>query len=153
MSVKLRDNIIKQGERVLSLFDEKDKDSVIAWQIALEDKNIEANKRYYTKEQVETMIIYFGITAFIFFIILVVFLGTRPDGWPNECPNQEECKLSHREEINWQRACNGGIGDAVFCSEDDITWIADIGRWKCESFGKDSVEFKCKANLQTKESY
>jgi hypothetical protein len=152
-SDKIRDSAIKQGEKVLSLLDEKDKDSIIAWQIALEDKNIDINKKYYTNEQVSVMQTSFGCFSFVFCVILILFLLTRPSGWPNECPQYEACNLPHREVIHWSKACDGEIKDTSFCSKDRITWIADIGRWKCESFNADSVEFKCKANLQAKETY
>ncbi len=152
-SDKIRDNVIKQGEKVLRLLDEKDKDSIIAWQIALEDKNIDINKKYYTNEQVAIMKTSFGCFGVVFCLILFLFLITRPSGWPSECPQYEACNLPHRKEIYWQQACNGKIMDTSLCDKNNITWIADIGRWKCESFNADSVEFKCKANLQAKESY
>jgi hypothetical protein len=121
----------KEGERILSLLDEPDRDKVLAWRAATtETKQIVVMD----KNSAEMRNVGCGFLGGLFLFINLVFVLSRPDGWPLTC------SLEHKEPIMWQIGCDDGT---IRCSESNETvyFVANVGDWKCKT--NDKRHFVC----------
>jgi hypothetical protein len=131
----LRKVAIKDGERILGLLHEPDKEKILAWRAATtETKQIVVMDKYSAEWR------NFGLGCFgvLFILMNFIFIMTRPDGWPLTC------SLEHKESIMWQIGCDDR---SAYCNEssETIYFVANVGDWKCKTndkrhFSCDSVE-------------
>ena len=127
----LRQAAKKEGERILSLLHEPDRDKILAWRAATtETKQIVVMD----KNSAEWRNFGFGCFLVVFILMNFIFIMSRPDGWPLVC------SLEHKEPIMWQIGCDDGT---IRCSESNETvyFVANVGGWKCKT--NDKRHFVC----------
>jgi hypothetical protein len=127
----LRQAARKEGERIIGLLHEPDRDKIIAWRAAT---TITKQVVVMDKIDAEMRNIVFGLLGALFLIMNLIFILSRPDGWPMVC------SLEHKEPIMWQIGCDDGT---VRCSESNETvyFVANVGDWKCKT--NDKRHFVC----------
>jgi len=130
----LRKVAIKDGERILGLLHEPDKEKILAWRAATTEPKKDT---LMSKDDAELRNFILTIFVILFIIINFIFVVSRPEGWPLNC------SVEHRERIVWSLGCEDGF----ICNESNKTayYIANVGDWKCKTndkrhFSCDSVE-------------
>jgi hypothetical protein len=130
----LRKVAIKDGERILGLLHEPDKEKILAWRAATTEPKKDT---VMSKDDAEARNIILTIFVILFIITNFIFVVSRPEGWPLNC------SVEHKERIVWSLLCEDGF----ICDESNKNayYIANVGDWKCKTndkrhFSCDSVE-------------
>ena len=127
----LKKAAIKEGERILGLLHEPDREKIIAWRAAT---TVTKQVTVMPEEQAQALGFICGVVGLFIAIINVIFIASRPEGWPITC------SLEHKESIRWQIGCEEGV---LRCNESNETvyFVANVGDWKCKT--NDKRHFSC----------
>lgn len=147
-----KNQAVKNGERVLDLLDKDDQEIIRLWNHANNLVYHEGHKPRISYE-VREFLQYAGIVSGILLgIICVIFLSSRPDGWPYACG------LKHRDELSWVATCqkNDDEKDRVtlyrrdgLCGE-GYTKVLEANLfdgWSCQTYDVKSPLLTCKQNV------